>query len=84
MSRYNIRAKIPAGAVMRMYIRYDSSGEWIKMGEMRGGSLQTYMLPVIPRRCDHMQLRLEGTGDVRVYSIARMIETGGDGYAMHG
>lgn len=78
LSRFNIRAQMEAGSVMMMEIQYDSSGKWEKMGEMRSKKLQTFMLPVIPRRCDHCQVRISGTGDVRVYSIARVYEEGGN------
>jgi hypothetical protein len=37
------------------------------------------MIPVIPRRCDHCQLRLSGTGRMKLYSLARVLELGGDG-----
>jgi hypothetical protein len=43
------------------------------------GKTQTYMIPVIPRRCDHMRIRLTGEGDMQLYSIARLLGLGGDG-----
>ena len=42
------------------------------------GSLRTYTIPVPPRRCDHLRYRISGTGDVKIYSIARTVETGSD------
>lgn len=80
LSRYNLRMKLGAGARAAMYIEYDSSGRWELQGEMRGTDItRTFMLPVIPRRCDHLRLKLEGVGDVKLYSIARMLSIGGDG-----
>lgn len=78
LSRFNIRAWMPAGAVMRLEIQYDSDGVWHDEGEMRSARTQSFMLPVLPRRCDHCQLRLSGTGEVKVFSIARVLEYGGD------
>jgi hypothetical protein len=78
LSRFNIRAQMTKGSVMRMEIMYDSSGEWEMMGEMKSKTLRTFMLPVIPRRCDHCQIRISGTGDVKIYSIARVFEQGGN------
>ena len=35
-------------------------------------------MPVIPRRCDHVQLKLSGKGEMRLFSIARILELGSD------
>ena len=78
LSRFNIRAQLEAGSEMSFEIQYDSSGKWEKMGIMRAKMLQTFMLPVIPRRCDHCQIRISGVGKVSIYSIARVFEEGGN------
>lgn len=79
LSRFNIRAQIAAGGHMKLEIMYDSDGRWHDMGTMRSPRLRTYLLPIIPRRCDHCQIRLSGRGAVQIYSIARIFEEGGDG-----
>ena len=45
----------------------------------RHAGTRTLLVPVYPRRCDHMQLRLEGEGEIKVFSIARLLTNGGDG-----
>lgn len=80
LSRYNIRMKLGKQARCALYIEYDSSGIWEPKGSMEGKDVvKTYTMPVIPRRCDHMRLRLEGEGEMQLYSIARILEIGGDG-----
>lgn len=79
LSRFNIRAWMMQGARMKLEIMYDSDGEWHDEGEMRSTNTTTFMLPVIPRRCDHCQLRLSGKGEMKLFSIARILENGGDG-----
>lgn len=80
LSRYNIRMKLGKWAECTLYIEYDSSGVWEEKGHMQGKDVvKTYTIPVIPRRCDHMRLRLAGTGEMQLYSIARILEIGGDG-----
>lgn len=79
LSRFNIRAQLAAGGRMKMEIMYDSNGEWVDHGEMRCPALRTFMLPVIPRRCDHCQIRLSGHGEAKIYGLARILEMGGDG-----
>lgn len=78
LSRYNIRLKIAQGGTLKMSCMYDSDGVWRHAGTVERVGLGTFTVPVIPRRCDHMKIRLEGTGDVRVFSIAKILELGSD------
>lgn len=79
LSRYNIRAQLGQGSRMKVEMQYDSNGKWVLMGVMKSARLQTFLLPIIPRRCDHCQLRISGTGTINLYSVAREYESGGDG-----
>jgi len=78
LSRFNIRAQMAAGSEMTFEIQYDSNGVWKDMGTMRAKTLRTFTLPIIPRRCDHCQVRVCGKGAVSIYSIARVFEEGGN------
>lgn len=79
VSRINLRAKIALGAVLKAFIQYDSSGQWIQMGVLTGnGTPKTEVLNIVPQACDHYALRLEGCGDVRVISIANTMTLGSD------
>ena len=51
---------------------------WEFQQEVRLPVTGTAMIPVRPRRCDHLRMRLEGSGDVRIFSIARILELGSD------
>lgn len=79
LSRYNIRAQMTEGSRMKVEMQYDSDGKWVEMGTYRSPRLQTFLLPIIPRRCDHCQLRISGDGQINIYAIAREYERGGDG-----
>ena len=79
LSRFNIRMYLPMFSWVKMYIEYDGRGIWTPCGEIRGRSTKTFMLPVVPRRCDHLRVKLVGHGECKVYSIARQLEVGGDG-----
>lgn len=79
ITRFNLRMMLPVESEADMYIEYDSSGIWEHCGHMKGAGTKTFMLPVRPRRCDHFQFRIEGKGDVRVYSFAKIFEQGSDG-----
>ena len=78
LSRYNIRLNMERGSKMQIFFEYDSSGLWEFQQEVRLPVTGTAMIPVRPRRCDHLRMRLEGSGDVRIFSIARILELGSD------
>jgi hypothetical protein len=80
LSRFDIRMYLEEGARVQLEIMYDSNGEWVKMGDpIRGNKMGNVMIPVLPRRCDHLRFRLKGIGDCKIYSICRMLEVGSDG-----
>ena len=35
-------------------------------------------VPIRPRRCDHLRLRVVGEGEAKIYSIAKVVEEGSD------
>lgn len=78
VSRFNIRMQLPKGSSADMYIQYDSDEVWYHCGHMEGVGTKSFMLPVRPRRCDHFQIRIEGEGDVRIYSLSKIFEQGSD------
>ena len=70
--------KLGKGAKCALAIEYDSDGNWIEQGVIYGHGTDSFIIPVIPQRCDHFRIRLSGEGDVKIYSIAKMIEQGSD------
>lgn len=78
LSMFRIRMNLAPGAWMRLWIKYDN-GLYEFVGERRGQDLRTFVLPVIPKRCDHMRFKITGHGDATIYDISRIMEVGGDG-----
>jgi hypothetical protein len=78
VSRYDVRLSMPEGATLTVYMQYDSSGEWIESGSIKRKGLGSVVVPIRPRRCDHLRMKLVGSGDVKVYSITRILEVGSD------
>ena len=80
VSRYNIRLSMAAGASLGVDVQYDSDGVWHSTGSVTASGAGTghFLFPVRPRRCDHLQLRLSGQGEMRLLSISRILETGSD------
>ena len=78
ISRLNVRMSMDVGGRARFFVQYDSMGGWEHLGTVNVTSLKSFSLPIRPRRCDHLRLRIEGVGEARIYSITKTIEQGSD------
>ena len=78
VSRLDVRMKLVPGTVVSLYAEYDSSGEWEHLFNMTGVDLRSFAVPVRPKRCDHMRLKIQGWGDAKIFSICKTIEGGSD------
>lgn len=78
ISRFTFRLKMEQGAALDLYIEYDSSGTWEHAGHVNITGTNSFTIPVRPRRCDHMRIRVEGNGEAKIYSIARHLAKGSD------
>lgn len=73
-----IRIKLEVGTTVRFSAEYDSSGEFVHLFTMSGTKLQSFSIPIRPKRCDHLRLKIEGKGMAKIYSICKTIEQGSD------
>lgn len=78
ISRLNVKMSLNIDSMVHFYIQYDSMGGWEHISSMKGTVLKTFTVPIRPQRCDHMRLRIVGTGDAKIYSITKTIEQGSD------
>ena len=79
LSRFNIRMSLEEYGWAEIYTEYDSNGIWEKRGTINGtGISRTFTLPIIPRRCDHIRIKIEGSGEFKLYSISKILEIGSD------
>lgn len=78
ISRITIRMAMDVGASLHIYAQYDLENDWIPVCDLVGTSLRSFSIPIRPRRCDHMKLRLEGEGMAKIYSITKTIEQGSE------
>lgn len=77
ISSLQIRLELDADATAQVWIQYDSCGQWQSVGkELKAEKKRSFVLPVIPRRCDHYRLKLEGKGQCYIHSIAREFYVG--------
>lgn len=76
--KLNIRLVLEIGSTMNIMAQYDSVGEWHSLGFITGTDLRSFMIPVKPRRCDHLRLRVEAEGPGMIFSITKTYTHGSD------
>jgi hypothetical protein len=78
LSRISVKMNLNVGTKLYIYVQYDSSGTWEHICTMNGIKLSTFTLPIRPKRCDHLRLKIEGEGEGKIYSITKTMEQGSD------
>ena len=78
ISRLDVRMKLTMESRVNFLVQYDSLDVWEPLFTMVGASLKSFSVPIRPRRCDHLQLKIVGEGDAKIYSICKTIEQGSD------
>ena len=78
ISRLTLRMAMDIGAEVRISAQYDFNEDWESQCVLTSTNLRSFSIPIRPKRCDYMKLRIEGRGNVKIYSITKTIEQGSD------
>ena len=78
ISRFDVRMSLTPGARVYIFAQYDSVGAWEQLYAATGTTLRSFAVPIRPKRCDHLRLKIVGVGDAKIYSICKTIEEGSD------
>ena len=78
ISRIDARMMLEVGARAMFFIEYDSSSSWEYLFTMTGTGLQSFTVPVRPKRCDHFRLKMQGEGEMKLFSLCKIIEQGSE------
>ncbi|MFA7255953.1 MAG: hypothetical protein WC047_00045 [Kiritimatiellales bacterium] len=78
VTKIQLRVSIDTSATMKAYVQYDSSGTWVEKGSMTATSRKSITFQITPQRCDHMKIKLTGTGGFRLYAISKVVEQGSE------
>ena len=78
ISRMDVRMRIDVGTIVQFFVEYDSCGAWEHLFTMTGKALQSFAVPIKPKRCDHLRLKIIGNGDAKIFSICKTVEQGSD------
>lgn len=77
VGRIQLRMEMEEGTEVEVWMRFDGAESWNRIWTMFcEDSKRSYTLPIIPRRVDHYQIRIQGTGKCRIYSMEREYYTG--------
>ena len=77
ISRLDVRMRLSIGSEVIFFIEYNSSGEYEYLFTAKGTKLDSFTMPVKPKPCDHLRLKIMGVGDAQIYSITKTVEYGG-------
>ncbi len=78
ISKLQFRLEVPEGSLVKIELEYDSSGQWVEKYRINPTKKRSITVPIIPRRCDHMKVRISGVGDCTIYSFTRTVEEGSE------
>lgn len=78
LTKLSIRLKMEAGSTVRVSVQFDSIGTWKQVGAVEAAYMKTQTVHVMPTRCDHMRIRLDGIGGCQVFSITKTFERAED------
>lgn len=78
VSRILMRMSLGIGSLVHIDAQYDSVGDWEHLATVNGTTLKTFTIPVKPKRCDHLRLRIYGRGEFKLYSLTKTVEQGSD------
>lgn len=78
ISRVTLRMSMEIGAEMNIFAQYDLSDEWVEVCHIRSTNLRSFSIPIRPRRCDFMRLKIEAKGMGKIYAMTKTIEQGSD------
>ena len=78
ISRMDVRMRLDVGAKVSFYVEYDSNGVYEHLFTMTGKNLQSFAVPIRPKRSDHLRLKIVGVGEAKIFSICKTVEWGSD------
>lgn len=81
VKRLMFRLQMGPKAEANVWISYDNSSEWHKAATCVSKRYRTYVLNVVPARCQSYRVRLEGYGEAALIALSKVI---GEGSEIHG
>lgn len=81
-SKFRILLYIKKDTKISVYLQYDNEKEWkricTKTYKYSGSERDLHNLPVMPRRCQRLRIKIAGKGDCLIQAIAKNVEQGSE------
>lgn len=77
IGKIQLYLELDPGARAEAALRRDG-GAWEKVQELSGGDQRRCTLPIYPRRCDRMEIRLTGVGHARLVNWSKYVGYGSE------
>lgn len=77
IGKIQLYLELDPGARAEVALRRDG-GAWETVQELSGGDQRRCTLPIYPRRCDRMEIRLTGVGHVRLVNWSKYVGYGSE------
>ena len=77
IGKIQLDLELDPGARAEVALRRDG-GAWEKVQELSGGDQRRCTLPIYPRRCDRMEIRLTGVGHARLVNWSKYVGYGSE------
>lgn len=73
ISKIQLHCETDEDTVFQIDIKYDNQCDFQTIGTFRGLKRETKNIPIIPKRHQRFQIRLQGTGGIKLYGYTRTI-----------
>lgn len=79
VGKLQLRIELEEKAEADILIQFDGDGIWHTIRSLTcDGPKRSFTLPIVPRRCDHYRLKIEGTGGCMIHSLSRSFSVGSE------
>lgn len=77
-SKFTLRASLAEGAWLKLEYRCDNNPVWTEAFAVTNAKARTVTFPILPERCDCIQLRISGKGECILRTLVREFHVGSD------
>lgn len=77
-SKFHLRVAMDDGAWIAVDIKTDNEAQWKQVHASHNEKTKTFTIPIMPTRCDSIDIRLRGKGKCTVKAFIREFTVGSD------
>lgn len=77
-SKFSLRLELAAGAWLKMEIKRDNATKWQTVYTTHNERARTINVPILPERCDSVEIRISGKGECLIRTFVREFSVGSD------